>query len=47
MLALLGPKAAIPTMAAARMQRWAIVLSTNDYQIENRSEKLVGCPMRT
>ena len=40
LLALLGPKAAIPTMAAARMQRWAIVLSAYDYQIEyRRSEK--------
>ena len=38
--ALLGPKVAIPTMAAARMQRWAIVLSAYDYQIEyRRSEK--------
>ena len=35
-LALLGPKATIPTMAAARMQRLAIVLSAYDYQIEYR-----------
>ena len=27
LLALLGPKAAIPTLAAGRMQRWALVLS--------------------
>ena len=40
LLELLGPKAAIPTMAAAGMQRWAIVLSAYDYQIEyRRSEK--------
>ena len=40
LLVLLGPKAAIPTMAAARMQRWAVVLSAYDYQIEyRRSEK--------
>ena len=44
LLALLGPKAAIPTMAAARMQRWAIVLSAYDYQIEyRRSEKRRNC----
>ena len=36
LLALLGPKAAIPTMAAAGMQRWAIVLSAYDCQIEYR-----------
>ena len=42
--ALLGPKVAIPTMAAARMQRWAIVLSAYDYQIEyRRSEKHSNC----
>ena len=34
LLELLDPKAAIPTMAAAGMQRWAIVLSAYDYQIE-------------
>ena len=40
LLELLGPKAAIPKMAAAGMQRWAIVLSAYDYQIEyRRSEK--------
>ena len=40
LLELLGPKAAIPTMVAAGMQRWAIVLSAYDYQIEyRRSEK--------
>ena len=27
LLTILGPKAAIPPLAAARMQRWAIVLS--------------------
>ena len=36
MLAILGPKAAIPTLAAARMQRWALILSVYDYQIEYR-----------
>ena len=44
MVALLGPKAAIPTLAAARMQRWALVLSAYDYQIEyRRSEKHSNC----
>ena len=44
LLELLGPKAAIPTMAAAGMQRWAIVLSAYDYQIEyRRSEKHCNC----
>ena len=42
LLALLGPKAAIPTMAAAGMQRWAIVLSAYDYQIEYRRSETHG-----
>ena len=33
----MGPKTAIPPLAAARMQGWAIVLSAYDYQIEYRS----------
>jgi hypothetical protein len=36
LLAILGPKAAIPTLAAARMQRWALILSAHDYDIEYR-----------
>ena len=44
LLAILGPKAAIPTLAAARMQRWALVLSAYDYNIEYRSsEKHSNC----
>ena len=44
LLALLGPKAAIPTLAAGRMQRWALVLSAYDYQIEyRRSEEHSNC----
>ena len=31
LLAIYGPKAAIPTLAAARMQRWVLVLSSYDY----------------
>ena len=37
LLTILGPKTQIPRLAAARMQRWAIVLSAYDYQIEYRS----------
>ena len=44
LVALFGPKAAIPTLVAARMQRWALVLSAYDYQIEyRRSEKHSNC----
>ena len=44
LLAILGPKAAIPTLAAARMQRWAIVHSAYDYCIEyRRSEQHSNC----
>ena len=39
LLHILGPKSAIPTMAASRMQRWAILLSQYDYNIEYRSSK--------
>ena len=34
LLAIFNPKSAIPTLAAARMQRWALVLSAYDYEIE-------------
>ena len=44
LLALLGPKSPIPTLAAARMQRWVLVLSAYDYQIEyRRSEQHANC----
>ena len=33
LLALLGPKAGIPPIAAARMQRWAFLLSAYQYDI--------------
>lgn len=33
---ILGPKKGIPTLAAARLQRWAIVLSAYDYRLEYR-----------
>ena len=44
LLSILGPKSAIPTLAAARMQRWALVLSAYDYEIEfKRSEDHANC----
>lgn len=36
LLAILGPKSGIPTIAAARMQRWALVLSAYNYNIGYR-----------
>jgi hypothetical protein len=33
---LLGPKTGIPTLAAARLQRWSLILSAYDYEIEYR-----------
>ncbi|KAG1941992.1 retrotransposable element [Pimephales promelas] len=36
LLAILGPKSAIPTLAALRMQRWALTLLAYDYEIEYR-----------
>lgn len=32
----LGPKNSVPTLAAARMQRWALILSAYQYDIEYR-----------
>ena len=44
LLAIFNPKSAIPTLAAARMQRWALVLSAYDYEIEfKRSEDHANC----
>ena len=34
LMAILGPKKGIPSLAAARLQRWAIILSTYQYEIE-------------
>ena len=36
---LLGPKRAIPVLAAARLQRWSIQLSAYQYDIEDRASK--------
>ena len=44
LLAIFNTKSAIPTLAAARMQRWALVLSAYDYEIEyKRSEDHANC----
>ena len=39
LLAILGPKAQVPALAAARMQRWAILLAGYDYELEFRCSK--------
>ena len=36
LVAIFGPKNGIPTLAAARMQRWALILSGYQYQIQYR-----------
>ena len=37
LLSVLGPQSGIPTSAAARMQRWALLLSGYQYDIQYRS----------
>ena len=37
LISLLGPKTGIPTLAAARLQRWALLLSAYQYEIVYRS----------
>lgn len=34
---ILGPKTGIPTLAAARLQRWAMILSAYNYEIVFKS----------
>lgn len=34
-----GPKRGIPTVAAARLQRWAVILSAYDFSLEHRSSQ--------
>ena len=34
LVTILGPKTAVPTLAAARMQRWAVILQAYNYQVE-------------
>ena len=38
-MTILSPKRGLPTLAAARLQRWAILLATYQYDIEFRSTK--------
>ena len=42
LLAILEPKKNIPTLAAARMQRWALLLSAYQYNLEYRSTTAHG-----
>lgn len=37
LMAILGPKTAVPTSAATRMQRWAVILQAYNYQVQYRS----------
>ena len=37
LLTILGPKTAVPTLAAARIQHWAVILQAYNYQVEYRS----------
>jgi len=39
LVAIFGPKKGIPTLAAARLQRWAIILSAHTYDIEFRGTR--------
>jgi len=36
---ILGPKKGVPSLAAARLQRWALLLSAYNYQIEYKSTR--------
>ena len=42
LVTILGPKTAVPTLAAARMQRWAVILQAYSYQVEYRPSKEHG-----
>ena len=41
-LAILGPKAGLPTLVAARLQRWAVILAAYNYALEYRSTANMG-----
>ena len=41
-MTILGPKTAVPTLAAARMQRWAVIVQVYSYQEEYRPSKEHG-----
>ena len=36
LLKILGPKTGIPTLAALKLQRWALILMAYDYEIKYR-----------
>ena len=36
LLTILGPKSAVPTLAAARLQRWALILASHQYEVVYR-----------
>ena len=36
-MAILGPRKSIPSLAAARLQRWAVLLSVHNYEIKFKS----------
>lgn len=42
LLAIVGPKAGLPTLVAARLQRWAVILSAYSYTLEYRSTTKMG-----
>ena len=42
LLNILGPKSGLPTIVAARLQRWAIILAAYNYTLEYRSTKMMG-----
>ena len=42
LLAILGPKSGLPTLVAARLQRWAIILAAYNYTLEYRSTTKMG-----
>lgn len=42
LVTILGPKTAVPTLAAARMQRWAVILQAYKYQVEYQPSKENG-----
>lgn len=42
LLAILGPKQGLPTLVAARLQRWAIILAAYNYSLEYRPTNKMG-----
>lgn len=42
LLVILGPKAGLPTLVAARLQRWAVTLAAYNYDLKYRSTTKLG-----